>query len=190
MSSSQITLIFILVGFYAGKTVSLGKYRFVDGKCTITATPEQMALHARALERNWQAFPQGDSRIEEFGHEQRDLHKNTKPDGKHTVPGDGVPGGEGSAPGEGSADGGGDASANAGGSNVQTAGNGSAEELKPLVNDKLARAVAALDPKDDTHWTADGRPAMVAVQQFYGATDITRADVEAAAPNVRRPAVE
>lgn len=56
------------------------------------------------------------------------------------------------------------------------------EDPKAETNDKLLKAIKKLDPKDDSHWTSAGLPAMVAVEGFYGSADITRADVEAAAP--------
>lgn len=183
--SSLVKCKFILTGALAGKSLRLGKYNFVDGALVLEDTPENIAMHARSLERNWCVYPEGAAGLESKN-EQRDLSADSKPDGKQAVSGNGEPNGAGAAAGEGSAVGAGDASANAGKPAVQAGGNGPAPEL----NQKLARAVAALDPMDDAHWTADGKPAMVAVSQFYGATDITRADVEAAAPGFRRPSVD
>ena len=49
-----------------------------------------------------------------------------------------------------------------------------------LGNSRLADALAKLDPAVDDHWTKLDKPAMAAVEQFYGSADVTRADVEAA----------
>ena len=54
------------------------------------------------------------------------------------------------------------------------------------INAKLQRAVMGLDPADDAAWTKDGKPAINAVTAAYGATDVTRADVEAVAPGFNR----
>lgn len=196
---SIIKRVFILAGHFAGKTVQLGDYSFVDGRCEIIADPTTVELHARALERNWQALSEGDPRIAELNAAYKEAHANVQrevsegspgPAGQADVLGNGV----GSAA---SADSdpvvvGSDAGAATGeaGSGAE-AGNGSPEgvtEPKAPVNEKLARAIASLDPANDTHWTADGRPAMKAVEAAYGASDVTRADVDAAAPGFLRPA--
>lgn len=51
----------------------------------------------------------------------------------------------------------------------------------------LASALAALDPADDTHWTAAGKPSVAAVSDIAGAP-VTRADIDAAAPDLTREA--
>ena len=56
--------------------------------------------------------------------------------------------------------------------------------LKPyLVKD----AVAGLDHGNDTHWTKSGLPATDAVAALVG-SDVSRADIEAAAPDAKRTA--
>jgi len=57
-----------------------------------------------------------------------------------------------------------------------------------LGNERLAAALQKLDPENDEHWTKLGKPAMAALEQFYGSTDFTRADVEAAIPDFNRDA--
>ncbi len=49
----------------------------------------------------------------------------------------------------------------------------------------LAAALAALDPADDTHWTANGKPNVAAVAGIVGAP-VTRADIDSAAPELTR----
>lgn len=53
-------------------------------------------------------------------------------------------------------------------------------QTQVLGNQRLAEALAKLDPENDDHWTKLGKPAMSAVEQLYGSADITRGDVEAA----------
>lgn len=54
------------------------------------------------------------------------------------------------------------------------------------LGERIRAAVMMLDPDDDSHWTSDGLPAMKAVEAMLG-QNISRADVEAAAPEAKRP---
>ncbi len=49
----------------------------------------------------------------------------------------------------------------------------------------LADALASLDPANDDHWTADGKPRMEVLENLTGG-NLTREDVEAVAPGVTR----
>lgn len=205
MSVTSVT--YFLTGPLAGKSVDLGHvpYRFREGRCVVTAPVEQQALHARFLERNWGALPEGHPDLKskpapkkEAPDGKRDLPPSPQPNGQPPVPGDLQPNGEGAAPG-GDADNGGGAGAPEGGTSGEGSGGdgqpegvkdpalqGAVKEPKPLGDAKLTRAVMSLDPADDTHWNRDGRPAMSAVEKMYGSTGITRADVEGAAPGHTR----
>ena len=57
-----------------------------------------------------------------------------------------------------------------------------------LVLARLEAALRKLDPNNDEHWTKSGKPAVAAVEQFYGSADITRTDIEAAIPDFDRAA--
>lgn len=50
----------------------------------------------------------------------------------------------------------------------------------------LAEAIAALDPANDDHWTADGLPRMDAIMELTGDPSITRKHVTDAAPQLTR----
>lgn len=50
----------------------------------------------------------------------------------------------------------------------------------------IASAIALLDAKNDDHWTNAGLPAVDAVSDLLG-EKVTRAEIEAAAPDARRP---
>lgn len=52
--------------------------------------------------------------------------------------------------------------------------------------DLIKAAVEGLDPKNNEHWTAAGLPEVKAVKVALGA-DVTRAQIEAAAPDAKRP---
>lgn len=178
---STVKTTFVLTGPLAGQTVNLGSlpYRFAEGRTTLIAPVEEMPLHAQFLERNWQAYPEGHEALKETNDGQRDFQPNPAGDASNLQPN-----GEGTAPGDDSDAGQGDAGAatvnEAGG--LVAEGNGQAPEL----NEKLRKAVLALDPADDSHWTKDGKPAMTAVEKLYGSSGLTRADVDAAAQGFNR----
>lgn len=140
---------------------------------------------------------------------QRDLQPQggSNPDGSGAVHGGVQSDGAGTGA-EGAAAGSGDAGAGVGQSGGLPDGNGQQAQLNPQpelpkdpqpelpktptepvaqVNEKLRRAVLGLDPSDDSHWIASGKPALAAVEKAYGSTGLTRADVEAVAPGFVRP---
>lgn len=187
--SAVVTVTFVLTGAYAGRTITLGSlpYPFKEGKLSLTGPAEEVALHARFMERNWQAFPEGHERLKEPENGQREIQSGAQqPNGQADLHGDGEPGGSGAGPGvAGPVDGG-----SAGGGE---AGNPGAEAVRgdgpaPELNTKLQKAVMDLDPADDSHWTKEGKPAITAVEKLYGSAGITRADVEAVAPGFKRKA--
>lgn len=162
--STIIQTTFVLTGPLAGRTIRLGSqpYPFENGRLTIQAPAEEVALHARFLERNWQAYPEGHPALKEVPDGQP-VSSDVQPDGGGTEAG-GVPDGDGQPA-------------------VLT---DPVKEPTVELNTKLQKAVMGLDPADDTHWTKDGKPAMTAVEKLYGSAGITRADVEAVAPGHTR----
>ncbi len=186
--SNSISITFVLRGAYAGQTVTLGKkFSFVEGRCTLHGDPTTLALWARSLERNWSAFPENDSRLKESFDVKRDLPANEgRSDGAPSVLSDSEPDGQGAEAGTALAVGEEPAGPEAGEAErgAETLG-GSAESL---TDEKLKRAVLSLDPNNNAHWVANGKPAMAAVEAAYGSAGITRADVDAAAPGYNRDA--
>ncbi len=59
--------------------------------------------------------------------------------------------------------------------------------MKSIDPSSIRDALDKLDATNDGHWTADGKPAMKAVEELLGDTSVTRADVDKAAPDLRRP---
>lgn len=178
---STVKTTFVLTGPLAGQTINLGSlpYRFAEGRTAIIAPVEEMPLHAQFLERNWQAYPEGHEALKENPDGKRDIQQDPAgPQGDLQPEGAGAPSGDGSAPG--SEDAG--TASNDQAAGLAPQGDGQAPEL----NEKLRKAVMALDPAQDAHWTREGKPAMTAVGQLYGSTGITRAEVEAAAPGFTR----
>lgn len=202
--SAMIQTIFFLTGAFEGQTLRLGKFLFAEGQLILNATPEDTALIARSLERNWQAYPKGHPALESATNQEPDNGKRDLSPG--TAGGNGTPDVHGGVQPDGTGAGTGGENGNSGGHAEPEAGKapdpaqrdgqpqGLTVELtvstdaepKAEVNTKLQKAIKKLDPKDDSHWTAAGLPAMSAIEGFYGAADITRADVEAAAPGYTR----
>jgi hypothetical protein len=184
---SLIKTLFHLTGAHAGKTIRLGKYQFTDGKCELSCPAHEMALHARSLERNWSAYPEGHPILTK-----QDNGNGTGevPPGSTVTTGDANVQGDvqqdGSAAGEAAAGSGDDADAASGTAGDQAAGADGPEASVTPVNTKLQKAVMSLDPNNDEHWTQDGKPAISAVQTAYGSADVTRADVTAVAPDFNR----
>jgi len=185
--SAHIETVFVLLGAFAGKTITLGTlpYNFVNGRFSLRATPEDTALVSRALERNWQAFPEGHPKIQEFEDGQRNLH----PDGEQPVQSEIQPEGERTSPDNETTNSEIATENTTGTAEPVSIGDGQPAVLVAEPNKKLLKAVMKLDPVNEAHWTQDGKPAIAAVASLYGASDVTRADIEAVAENYRRPAV-
>ena len=85
--STVIQTTFVLTGPLAGRTIRLGSqpYPFDKGRLTITAPAEEVALHARFLERNWQAYPEGHPALKEGSDVQLDLQDGSPLDGQPAV---------------------------------------------------------------------------------------------------------
>lgn len=183
---SNIQTKFILTGALAGKTATLGNlpYRFKEGELLLSGPAQDVALHAKFLERNWQAYPEGHEKLKEARDGERDIHPTEKQNKEPPLQGDVKPDGSGAQSGEHPDEGAGTTEGPTGETSGVAQGDGHAPEL----NEKLQRAVLALDPKNDDHWTKDGQPAMSAVEKLYGASDVTRAQVKAAAPDFDRDA--
>lgn len=152
-------------------------FNFVDGVTEVIATENDMPKLAHVLAINWQAFPEGDPRIEETNNGFRNLQT----DSTGALPGNNEPNGDRVNP-EAPTDSNPTASAETGA--AQELPNGDGQQAG--VNDKLARAVQSLDPSDDSLWTANGQPTIKAVEVAYGSTGITREDITQAAPGFTR----
>jgi hypothetical protein len=155
---------FLLRGALKAYTGQLGPYSFVNGACELTCTEDDMAAHARFIERNWQGVEDG----------KRDLSQ----EGEEPVSGDLLPEGGRAEAGQNTEDGQGAAGAPTGAAGGLPDGDG--------YNEKLRRAVLALNPEEDSHWTSEGKPAISALEAVYGSSGFTRADVNAAAPGYTR----
>lgn len=209
MSSSEwLRRRVVLTGARKGHTGPIGSHHAVDGVISLEGVPKDILAWEHHLSIMFQAYPEGDPRIAEqeaaiaaahaaegtqppeTSHVERSVQEDgNKPHGQADVSGGGESGGGGAEAG-GAANLGGDAAGDAtGGSDASgSLGDGSAPQLTPVIDERLARAVASLVPTEDSHWTKDGKPMLSAVEKYYGSTGLTRADVEAVAPGFRRAA--
>ena len=55
---------------------------------------------------------------------------------------------------------------------------------------EIVRAVHALDPENDGHWTAAGLPAMKSIAALIGSAAVRRADIMRLFPGLTRPSAE
>lgn len=189
---SIITRKLTLVGAHRGKTIGLKAgdkvYQFTDGSMEVTGPSSDVDNLTKFLNRCYQAFPDPSRELDEA---------------VAAIHGDGdAAEAEQDEPGAGDGDTGG-AQDNAGGAGQPAPepggtaeGGGHAEaqsgEAEPGRGDQgdgqspIAAALSKLDPADDEHWTADGKPKMTALEAIMGRSDITRAQVDAAMPGFNR----
>lgn len=160
-----------LVGPNKGKDIVLGGIQFRDGKATLEGPDTDVEKQFRYLHRCWQVQYSEEVSKDGSVQDQPNKDENGAPQGNGEE-------GEGRTAQEGSDD-----SGQPTGTDVHNQ-NGQTES--PVVNQRLVDAVSKLDPENEEHWTRTGKPAMSAIETFYGSSDITRADVDAAAPGLSR----
>lgn len=171
-----ITKEIVLVGPKKGKTIVLGNVQFVDGKATLKGTVENVEKRFRYLHRCWQV-----QYADQVEAEDGNVQDSSNPDENGAPQGDSGEGEQGSTQ-EGATDGNEPAGADVHNQDGQTDA--------PVTDQRLLDAVMKLDPENEEHWTKTGKPAMAAVEGFYGSADITRANIDAVAPNYSRDAAK
>lgn len=202
----------VLTGPYSGRDCVLNGHRFEKGVCTLQGDPTALQSVITYLGRSYQAYPEGSEELEQARKRDREnkASRRKKKDGSRNEvqssaergqaePVSGDSGEEhGPSSEEGGVHDGADDDSDAGQAELSPDGDGhedarvsdeSPQESQPQrrpVNEKLRQVVVNLDPEVDDHWTGAGKPAMAAVEEAYGETGITRADVEAAAPGWNR----
>lgn len=179
----------VLTGARTGLTCMLGKLQFTEGKLTLILPEPEMENIGRYLARVYAAYPEGSPELAR--QQERDkLNPSLKelyagevhPDSGGNVHGGGEPHGE--RPAASSAD---DGSAAAGAASAAAEHGADGDGQQHTRDDKIREVVASLDPDNDEHWTADGRPRIDIVAKLVGDPTIGRKDVEtAAAGSVRK----
>jgi len=184
----------VLTGARTGKTCVLNKYQFVNGITYVEGPDKDVDGISKYFAVAYKAFPEGSA---ELAYMQRVDHDNSKLQEvlhgiSHAAP-DSQPGRSGEVssniqPGrvglaqKGPNAGAGAATPPPGSTGSVPGGPGHADAGL----DELKRAVVQLNPSNDEHWTSEGKPAIAALAQICRRANITRAEVEAAAPGVTR----
>jgi len=193
----------VLTGGRAGQTVALGGYQFVDGVTFVEGDSENIEGVCTYLGKTYKAFQEGSMALAHYqglDYQEAKRKKEAKADGKRDTqtiarPGSEVPSDVSSGQ-QGSsevpeADGSGAAGATADGRGSEVperdgssnAGNdGSAAQPQGILD-----ALKQLNPKNDEHWTNEGRPRIDAVERILGDSTITRARINEVAPDFVRP---
>lgn len=208
----------VLTGPYTGKTKRLQGHLFDRGVLKFYGTAAAVEGLVTYMGRSYQAYLEGSDELraaqdrddaaylKEISRETADGERDIQgeiSESEGTDPGDGDVQSEGSGSSETPPDDGtgagedpegseGDVSDRDGHEDPRVpdaeAGSGGPVETSRSVNVALQNAVYALDPENNGHWTGAGLPAMTVVEHVYGSADITRRDVEIAAPGYDRDA--
>jgi len=190
----------ILTGARAGATCTLRKLEFRNGVCVITGPDNEVAALTRYMGRVYKAFPEGSLELAKFQALDREREgasngagaADTEPGRDQVAPvsGDVRPDGAGPAPSPAN-DGSGADAAEAGSSQREPGGDGNGgpdvDDFDAERTQSLHEVIMGLDPTNDEHWTADGKPRIDVVAAASGRQDLTRKVVEAAAPGFTRP---
>lgn len=191
---SIITRKLTLVGAYRGQTVTFRagtkEYEFKEGSMEISGPSTDVENLSKFLNRCYQAFPDPSRELDAAVAAIHGDGDAAQTDTTASGPGNGDPGGT-----KDDAGGAGDPApepkgTDEGGSDAQPEP-GAAEPGRPGEGDgqsPINQALSRLDPEDDEAWTADGKPKMSAIEAVMGRSDVTRAQVDAAAPGFDRDA--
>ncbi len=193
---SVIRRTLVLVGHYAGKTVTLKGYRFTNGKLVLEGPQDQVENLSRYMRRCYQAHLQGSDEL--AAAQALCEPKKEKPDGSSDPDAEAELGDAaevdgpirqiGEGPAEVPADErGGAAPLEARDTGTVPPGDGHEDtgvhpEEEGPERTRLREAVESLDPTKDDNWTEDGLPAISAVETVMGSGGVTREAIEAAAP--------
>jgi len=183
-----------LVGDLDGQSVTLraggSEYEFVDGSLEVTGPSADVDSLSKYLLRCWQAYPDPSRELDEARAALKEAPDAAQADKDEPQAGDGDPGGaENDAGGAGeptpepdsSDEGNSDAEPEPGEAEPGRDGEGDGQS-------PITKALSRLDPENDDQWTAEGKPKMSAIEDALGRSDVTRAQVTAAAPGFDREA--
>jgi hypothetical protein len=157
-----------LQGHFAGHSIVLGGFRFVEGRyVTSEYSEKEHSLLARHLGQWGGVRGDGKRTIQKEGTEE--IHSDVQPDGGGTPPDPSFAGCE----------------VVVGPSIVPP---GQELESSPGIGPKsrLRDAILSLDKSDASNWTQAGKPALTAIERALGSAGVTRAEVEAACPRYTR----
>ena len=152
------------------------KFRFTNGRLTIRGDHEWVDRILARLVRDYKCTIE-----EEARHGQRSVPTPSVPDPQPALRGGVQPGGEGT-PQEAPADGTGGVNAGQGDARVRSGGDGHQD---PRL-DRIRSALGRLDSTNAKHWTITGLPKVSVVAKLARLEDVSRREVERAAPGFIR----
>jgi len=183
-----------LAGDLDGQTVTLKAggtdYEFKDGSIELEGPDKDVENLSKYLLRCWQAYPDPSRELDNARAALKEAPDAAQADKDEPQAGDGDPGGaENDAGGAGeptpepdsSDEGNSDAEPEPGEAEPGRDGEGDGQS-------PITKALSRLDPENDDQWTAEGKPKMSAIEDALGRSDVTRAQVTAAAPGFDRDA--
>ncbi len=201
---------FHLFGPRKGQTININGHNFRNGVATLAYSSEAMGSCMKVL-RSYGAFARGTQEYldamdkEEAANGVNDILAASDGGSDDPIRSGVRPVGAQPPPSPANASAGGNDSQRATGPNGDPAGHGHehagipkfpedkdfrATEPSSSVNVGIMAAVMKLDPEVDDHWVqtgaAKGLPKLNAVEEAYGKANLTRQDVDAAAPNYNR----
>lgn len=172
-------------GAYAGKTVSLAGYKFVNGELPITGNIAAVEGVIKYLGTCYQA--ELEATPEELQNGECNIQTDAQPGSAAKIPG--VPGPDGKEPAEASS---GvvrrDDNPARGSKGILADGDGHKDAGIHPQESQILRALKLLDPSNNEHWTKDGKPSCDAVAALMNSGNVTRAQIEDALPGFRRKA--
>lgn len=176
--SDIMSVTLVLTGGRAGKTCTLGKHHFVDGKCVVKSQSRAIGSVVRYMGRVYQAYPLGSeelAKVEEVANGQADADPRDGGGKADAVPGDVHQDGS--------------AEENAVDEPGDDVGGGDPAEHRPerdgLRDSRIIEALTNLDHANDEHWTNAGKPAIHVVSQIIN-DNVSRAELDALAPDFKR----
>ena len=179
---------FVLTGAMAGQTITLGskrQYPFVDGKMLCYDEMEVLDKVGHYIGRCWQAFPERSTELAEAQQRDKEAANGQRNLQAQATSGEGNPvsGGTSSStartPDRVTDVGGGDGAGETRDTELHPNGSGPSTE-------DIVKALWSLDPDNDEHWIADGRPRVEVVNQLLDSVEFGRTEMAAAVPDYTR----
>lgn len=172
-------------GAYAGKTITLAGYKFVNGELPITGSIAAVEGVIRYLGLCYQA--ELEATPEELQDGERDIQTDAQPGSAAEISSKPGPDGKKLAEVPAGIVRGNDNPAR-GAERVLADGNGHQDAGIHPQESQILRALRLLDSANSEHWTKDGKPSCDAVATLMNSGNVTRAQIENALPGFRRKA--
>jgi len=160
MSQGSITL--IATGGRQGKTFQRNGFQFVNGKCPLRGDLEKLAGPISYLGRTIRAYPENSDELIRAAEQGLYTFPEVESDDPDPVEEDQDNFDEDEIIEE------------------------SDEDIGDINRRKIAHALLELDPKNEEHWTEDGKPSVDVVSKLSGVHEVTRVDIDFINPEFSR----